>query len=133
MSERLKIYIAGPYTAPTEDKIKSNVLRAIDAGLEIYRRGHFPYIPHLTHFVDLRSKELDAGMRWEDYIHWDRAWLTDCDALLHLASSRGADLELGWAKEAEKRIFYNVHEIPVISKPRDETDITLAPTTALER
>ena len=111
MDKPLKIYIAGPYTAETTEQMVTNVNAAIDASFIIFSRGHFPYIPHLTHFIDQRAKEVGFKMEWEDYIRWDLAWLENCDALLYLSSSRGADLELRAAKEAGKQIFYSLNEI----------------------
>lgn len=119
----LLIYIAGPYTADDEAAVRANVMRAIDAGIEVYKRGHFPYIPHLTHFVELRSVETGAGLRWEDYIGWDRVWLQYCDAFLYLASSRGADLELRWAKELGLTIFHSIEEVPRLARPPIDADV----------
>jgi hypothetical protein len=115
MNKPLKIYIAGPYTAETTERMVINVNKAIDASFIIFSRGHFPYIPHLTHFIDQRAKEVGFKMEWADYIRWDLAWLEDCDALLYLSGSRGADLELNAAKEAGKQIFYSLDEIPHVS------------------
>lgn len=113
---RLKIYVAGPYTAPDDAAVEANVRKAIDAGIAILKRGHYPFIPHLTHFVDKRSAEVKAGLRWEDYLVWDRAWLEDCDALLFLGHSTGADLELRWAEEAGKTVFRTLSEIPSLEQ-----------------
>jgi hypothetical protein len=115
MLKSLKIYIAGPYTAKTEGQMLTNVNAAIDASFIIYSRGHFPYIPHLTHFIDQRAKEVGFKMEWEDYIRWDLVWLEHCDALLYLSGSRGANLELEAAKEAGKQIFYSLDEIPNVN------------------
>jgi hypothetical protein len=115
MLKPLKVYIAGPYTAQTEEQMVTNVNAAIDASFIIYSRGHFPYIPHLTHFIDQRAKEVGFRLEWEDYIRWDLVWLEGCDALLYLGSSRGADMELEAAKKAGKKIFYSLSEIPILN------------------
>lgn len=107
----LKIYIASPYTASTQEQIIANVNTAIDASFKLFAKGHFPYVPHLTHFIDQRAKEIGIELKWEDYIRWDMVWVRACDALLYLGSSKGADLELQAAKEWGKQIFYNVDEI----------------------
>lgn len=112
----MKIYIAGPYTAPSNSEIQANVNRAIDVAIKVYKKGHFPYLPHLTHWIDLRSKETDQGLKWEDYIEMDRIWLESCDALLYLSNSKGADIELEHAKKQGKKIFYNLDEIPTIER-----------------
>lgn len=117
MTQRYRVYVAGPYTAPTDEAVWANVTAAIDAGIEVYKRGHYPVIPHLTHYVELRSQQIGAGLTWEDYIVWDRVWLNMCDAFLHLGHSRGADLELGWAEELGLTIFLSLDEVPRLPEP----------------
>ncbi len=92
--------------------------KAIDAGLQIWKRGHYPFIPHLTHYVDLLAREKGVHMDWKDYLEWDRPWLETCDALLYLAPSTGADLELTMAKNLGLRIYRDVEEIPHITEER---------------
>jgi len=107
----MRIYIAGPYSAESEDAIRANVRAAIDAAITLVRKGHAPYIPHLTHFVDERSREVGANLTWEDYLEWDLAWLRVCDAFLYLGSSRGADLELAAAEKSGMRIYRSLDDI----------------------
>lgn len=112
----MKIYVAGPYTASSYNQIQQNVNNAIDAAISVYKKGHFPYIPHLTHWIELRSKETNQNLKWEDYLEMDRTWLDNCDALLFLNPSKGANLELEHAKNNNKKIFYSVDEIPIIER-----------------
>jgi len=111
MTKSMKIYIAGPYTASSDSQIQKNVNNAIDAAIAVYKKGHYPYIPHLTHWIELRSQETKQGLKWEDYIEMDHVWLEVCDAFLFLKESRGANLELEFAKKNNKKIFYNINEI----------------------
>ena len=114
----LRIYVAGPYTAESEIQISQNVMKALDVGLILWKKGHYPYIPHLTHFVDLRAREKGIPMTWKDYIEWDKAWLEFCDALLFLGNSKGANIELEYAKKIGKTIYYNIDDVPALSKIR---------------
>lgn len=108
----MRIYIAGPYTASSKEKVRRNVNRAIDAGIAILRKGHYPFIPHLTHYVDTRAIKRGITLTWEDYVDWDMQWLKTCDALLFLGPSRGANLELQEAKKLRKKIFRSVGDVP---------------------
>jgi hypothetical protein len=110
----LRIYIAGPYQAVSLEQREANVNRAIDAGLKVLSKGHFPFIPHLTHYVDLRATDTGTPLKWEDYISWDLEWLEVSDALLLLGRSRGADIEYKRAKELDKIIFHSVDELPKV-------------------
>ena len=108
----MKIYVAGPYSADTEEEIEANVQRAIDAGIDLFRKGHTPFIPHLSHWVELRAQERDIEMAWSDYMAWDMVWLQSCDGLLHLFPSRGANLERETARRLGLKIWYVADQIP---------------------
>jgi hypothetical protein len=110
-SPRLKIYVAGPYTAPTPELCRANVDKAIDAGLSLWKKGHFPYIPHLTHYIDEFAMQTGVPMSYEEYLEMDTAWLKECDALLYLGSSKGADYELENAKGLGLIIFHSIDEV----------------------
>lgn len=114
MSKPLRIYIAGPYTALDHPGHELNTHRAIDAGIAVFYKGHYPYIPHLTHYVDLRAKHNGIKLSWSDYIKWDLPWLELCDALLYLGKSKGADLELARARILGKIIFSSLAEVPEV-------------------
>ena len=114
VNKPLKIYIAGPYTNKENIRKELNVTAVIDTAIKIFKKGHFPYAPHLTHFVDKRTKKIGINLTWRDYMRWHDPWLILCDAFLYLESSRGADLELKKAKKLGKKIFYSIDKIPVI-------------------
>jgi len=114
----LKIYIAGPYSADTEEERVKNVEVIVSAGIKLFRKGHIPYIPHLTHYVDILARRAKIKFRWKDYMIWHGAWLKLCDAFLFMGSSRGADLEHKIAKRLRKKIFYSVKDIPKANKTK---------------
>lgn len=108
----MKVYIAGAYTASSARQRLQNTANAIDAGIAVWNKGHYPYIPHLTHFVDARAKRRGILMRWRDYMIWDKVWLQLCDAFLMLNNSRGVSVEAGAAKRLGLQIFRSLAEIP---------------------
>jgi len=112
----MKIYVAGPYTADSPEQVQENVNRAIDAAITVFKKGHYPYIPHLTHWIELRNIETKQGLEWKDYLEMDRVWLESCDGLLYLLPSKGADIELKHAKNENKKIFLSLDEVPEIPR-----------------
>ena len=113
----MRIYVAGPYTGATRPDVQANVNRATRAGIELFRQGHQPYVPHLTDAIDHRARETGLEMTWEDFMRWDAPWLEACDALLLLAPSRGALIELQEAERLGKTIFRSLEEIPDARMP----------------
>lgn len=103
------IYVAGPYSAPIVEERENNVERAMDAGQDIIERGHWPVIPHLSHWFDLYTQQ---ALTYAQYIAWGLALLRRCDALLFLGSSPGAERERSLALELGIPIFGRVGEIP---------------------
>ncbi len=120
-SNVMRIYVAGPYSGTNPSQVEHNIRTAVAAGVEIIRRGHYPYIPHLTHYVDL-VRDTTLHLSWEDHLDWGLAWLDKADALLYLAPSRGANIELDYATRNNKQIFRAVDDIPVLSSRRHYVD-----------
>lgn len=112
----MKIYIAGPYTAETWQQKELNALEAVNAGFEVFKKGHYPFIPHLFHWADDYAIKNGIKMTWEEWMDWDSEWLYECNAILYLGSSKGADIELNIAKELGLKIFYSVDEIPGVAR-----------------
>lgn len=107
-----KVYIAGPYTAPDPATRQENVDAAVEVAVRLLKRGHFPFIPHLTHYVDEWTKGTEFVLEWEDYIAWDLVWLHECDALFYLGPSRGSDLERSVAERLGKPIYCSLLDVP---------------------
>ena len=121
MTKRLRIYIAGPYTPrdcglhDAAVVVQRNVDRAILAAWEVIRRGHLPYVSHLTHYLHLRTPENMSPLPQDFWYEYDLTWLEACDAILMLPGwtrSRGATLEHDHALRRGMRVFYGVEEVP---------------------
>ena len=84
------IYLAGPYSAPTEQQVWSNIISARELAMLVLRQGGIPITPHL----------LSAGMGglvpWEEFLAMDLAIIDRCDAVVLFpfwSQSRGARIE----------------------------------------
>jgi len=103
----LKIYVAGPLSHGSYSDTTRNIRAAIDYAESIFLLGGAPYLPHLTHFWNLFY--LHA---WEEWMELDRQYVLACDALFRVpGESKGADLEVGWAKEAGKPVYHRMEEV----------------------
>ena len=113
----MKIYVAFRYSLPSDViNILANIGKAIEAGVEIAKKGHIPYIPHCDCLIAMWSK----GMLPKNfYYEMGMTWLKCCDALFLLDKAdlllpnSGVKREYDWAVGNGLRIFYNLDEIPV--------------------
>lgn len=115
MSDRLRIYIAGPYT---HGDVAVNVHRAMLAGMSILDAGHLPFIPHLNHFLHM------SYLRpYEAWLQFDLSWLTACHAVLRLdGHSPGADREVERAKQLGLTIYDSLSACLEALPPRREEE-----------
>lgn len=107
----MRIYVAGPLTSDTQEEMIRKCNVAIDAGVRLMQKGHQPLVPHLMQWLDFRAKKNGVVFNWQDYMNWCLVWLRQCEALLFLAPSKGANIELEEAKKAGMQIFYSVEEV----------------------
>jgi hypothetical protein len=112
----MRIYLAGPYIAPTHSDRQRNVYKAMDAALEVIALGHYPFVPHLSHYVDYHNRIQPERARlpidYEDWMQLDLQWLLVCEALVLLAPSPGANRELARARKEGLVIFDSVAAVP---------------------
>lgn len=101
-----KVYVAGPYTAPTDELIEQNVKNALHAGEQLADAGFWPIIPHLVH---MWHKVYPRN--YEFWMQLDFALVRDCDALLRLeGSSKGADREVELADSLGIPVFHAIQD-----------------------
>lgn len=114
-----KIFISGPLTESgkaTPEEIESNAWDAIKAGAECIKKGHYPFIPHLCVFVQEYLETDNITIPWRQWMDLDDAYLQQCDWLLSLGSSEGADIEHCRAMDLGIRIFYDIDKIPPVDE-----------------
>ena len=115
-----RIYVAGPYSAPTIEGREANARKAIDVGLALFKKGYVPFIPHLNHYVDEGRNE--AGLDENDYLAWDFGWLATCDLLFFIGPSPGANIELAVAQALGLSIFKDLADVPDLTKENENPE-----------
>jgi len=101
----MRVFVSGPYT---NGDVAVNVRTAILAANRLLRKGHIPFVPHLTHFW-----HLVVPHPYEDWLELDMEWLKVCDAVLRLpGESPGADVEVRLAESLGIPVYYNEVAIP---------------------
>lgn len=108
-----KIYVAYRYCGNTLETL-TNIGIATDTGIEIAKKGHYPFVPHLDCLIAIQCK---GCLPLDYYYNASMAFLQVCDAILivdknDLETSKGVKAEFDWAKSAGLPIYYNLEEIP---------------------
>ena len=102
------VYIAGPYTADTEQEIDENISRAASVAADYIRQGWAVFCPHtMTSLID-RKFNADGKITYENWLTIDFYWLSKCDAVHFLPGwehSNGAKLEHMVAESLGKAII----------------------------
>jgi hypothetical protein len=99
-----KIYVAGPYS--NGDK-EANTHEAIRVANELADHGFAPYVPHFTHYWDIRHER-----PYKFWLELDNQFLPCCDALLRIPGlSSGADKEVALAQSLGMPVFYSIDEV----------------------
>lgn len=100
----IRVYIASPYTIGDQ---AVNVRRQIDCANILMDAGFAPYAPLMTHFHHMIHPR-----EYSDWLKQDFCWIKACDCLVRLdGESKGADLEVEFAKNNNIPVFFSVDEM----------------------
>lgn len=100
-------YVAGPYTAATDEAVKDNVERAIAVGEELLKLDLVVYVPHFAHFWEMRHPH-----SYETWMNLDFGMIPKFSALFRMPdASEGADREVQLAQRLGIPVFYDLAEV----------------------
>ncbi len=122
-SEQPLIYIAGPYSAPTEIGILDNIRKACEARDRLIENGWAVVCPHAN---TANMDNTNPGI----YYRMDLALLARCNAIYMLKdweNSAGAMMEFVFSTESKLRdrivVYLQSHKIPSIEDYRNRVRI----------
>lgn len=97
--ESLRVFISGPYTAPTLADVEANVHRAIEAGVDVIRANHLPIVPHVMgHYLhDAHTRLTRTVLSYEFWMEFCKRELATCDAVYRIGDSPGVRIECAHA------------------------------------
>ncbi len=107
-----KIYISGPLSI---GDVKDNIHNAECAYVDLVDLGFAPMCPHWNNSVE--DCEIFTEFEIDDWMSLDLPWVEVCDAVLRLhGESCGADIEVGFAKAKNIKVFYSIGELAAYFK-----------------
>ena len=107
----MKIFVIGSYFDTDTKKTEFNITRAKQAGIEILKKGHLPFVPQPM-FASWET-EVDKTAIMKACFDW----IGECDAVLILNLGKeggGTSRALEQAKNLHKVVFNSVAEIPQV-------------------
>jgi len=103
----MKVYIAHPYgkrRGLSDIEIQANVHQSVKLGVEVFRKGHDPFVPNLAHYMSIEAPEITE----EQWLDWSIGWLSRCDAILVGGISDGVEKELAVALKLGIKIYWSL-------------------------
>jgi nucleoside 2-deoxyribosyltransferase len=111
--KKLHVYVASPYSNPDPIKIEANVHRSMLACEQLMVAGFVPFLTLASHYYDVNH----YSHTWEEWMEFDIAWLSKCDALLRLeGASKGADREVDYAVKNNIPVFYTIESLKMYAE-----------------
>jgi hypothetical protein len=104
----MKIAIAGPYSADTEEKRQENLNRLNSVASEVYLSGHTPFIGVNAALPVVAN--LPEVIRYKAIMDISLALVSECDALILVAESPGANIEKDLMLSLGKPVFSSFAE-----------------------
>jgi hypothetical protein len=92
----LYAYVAGAYTAPTEEQKIDNVMEAHIIGMDLISKGFWPFMPTKNTF-DMEFPVNDIELEDIEFYRSGLAWMLKCDVVVlcpNWVRSRGAKMEI---------------------------------------
>lgn len=118
-NQPLLILVAGPYRSGTNDDpalIAANMRAMNEAALALYRRGHIPVTGEalaLPLIETAGSRAVGDAVFNEIFHPLAEKLVRRCDGCLRVGgASQGADLMVRLAREAGRRVFMTLDEVP---------------------
>ena len=117
--KRLRVYVAGPLTAMTDAGMEANVRNAMQVADELMKRGHAPFVPHLSHFANAVHPHA-----YREWLEVDFAWVTRSDVLFMIADSPGTRQEVMVAAACRIPVVRSLEALDELVARAEFEDIT---------
>jgi len=112
MKKRIKVYVAGSYSADNVLAVLQNIGRGEKACAELFRLGFAPFCP--WHDKSYVIDNPDVEFKIEDFYEYSISWLEVSEIMLVLEGSEnsgGVKIETELAKELGIPIFYSIEAL----------------------
>jgi hypothetical protein len=106
------IGVAGPYSADSEGKRKSNLDVMNNAAARLLEMGHIPIIGMNAALPVIERADIEN--KYEATMEISLAVIDKCEAILILGESPGVNKEKELVMSKGLPVYYSINEIPVV-------------------
>ena len=89
----MRVMVAGPYSAPTEEQRNRNAEAINKAAAEVLRRGHLPIVGVNAALPVVRAAGLEGEAEYEAIMRISLDLADVCEAILCVGTSKGVERE----------------------------------------
>lgn len=117
MARRMRVYVAGAYSADNVVDVLRNIGRGIQWSTRLFLKGYAPFIPWLNFHIILSSPDSDYTV--EDFYGYTLAWLDVSEAVFVLPNSQhstGTQAEIRRAEELQIPVFHTIESLNLYRK-----------------
>lgn len=111
--KRLRVYVAGAYSADNLMDVFHNMKRGMRTGSQLLQLGFAPFVPWLDHHLVFMMQN-DEKLSVEDFYEYSLSWLRVSEVMLVLPGyekSQGTLKEIKVAEELNISIFYSLDQM----------------------
>lgn len=118
--EDKSIYISGVISNGGTCSVEQQIIN-VQNGEDVYGalidKGYAPFLPHLSYYPDKRWREKNTrSINHDIWLKIDKQWVWHCKYFFYMlpevyGESKGAKMELSWAREWNKIIYTNLNEV----------------------
>lgn len=123
MEEDKTLYLSGPIGNGgkcTPEQQLQNVINGMILKGKLMAKGYAVFCPQLSYYSDKYWRDnnmKECEFDHDDWMRVDRQWVRKCKYFFYMTpeiygESKGAKIELGWAKQWGKKIFTSLEEVP---------------------
>lgn len=110
----MRVFLASPYSAPLPATRMRNVHRSLEAAVALIHRGHEPFMPLVSHYIDQFATTSGRPISRDRWMEFCLSWLATCQAVLCLGPSPGVDQEVARALELGIPVYDRVEDVPEV-------------------
>ncbi len=121
----MRFFVSGPITprdCTPREAVKIQTLyvdEGIRVGIELMRKGHFVFIPHLSFYVHIHPSN-DVLFPLDYFYQYDFSIIKDwANALFYISTSPGVEREVEFAEAWGIPIYRNLDDVPEAEPRKD--------------